>query len=61
MTADKFFLNDPDGAHCVCTECGWNGFGIELKAQKCPVCDSRVTEIALAATDLDPEDSTEQK
>lgn len=50
---DKFYLKDPDGAHCVCAECGWNGLGAELIAQKCPVCDSRVTEIALSSLDTE--------
>lgn len=53
MSADKFYLKDPDGAKVICPECGWNGFGGELIAQKCPVCDSSVREIALSPIDLD--------
>lgn len=27
-----------------CTDCGWLGFGYQLAAQACPVCDGRVGE-----------------
>lgn len=37
-------LDEPDMTPVGCLDCDWIGFGYQLIAQACPICDGRVQE-----------------